>query len=44
MLESLRRRDGGELGDILFQHLRNKRNATIEYLRESGVLAEGGEG
>ena len=44
MLESLRRRDGGELGDILFQHLRNKRNAAIEYLRESGVLAEGGEG
>ena len=44
MLDALRRRDGGEMSDILFQHLRNKRNAAIEYLRESGVLAEAGEG
>lgn len=38
MLDALRRRDGGELGEILFQHLRNKRDAAIDYLGEAGAL------
>jgi DNA-binding GntR family transcriptional regulator len=38
MLDALRRRDGSELSDILFQHLRNKRDATVEYLLEAGGL------
>ena len=36
MLDALRRRDGAELSDILFQHLRNKRDATVEHLLEAG--------
>jgi DNA-binding GntR family transcriptional regulator len=40
MLDALRRRDGAELSDILFQHLRNKRDATVEYMLESGALSE----
>jgi DNA-binding GntR family transcriptional regulator len=40
MLDALRRRDGGQLGDILFQHLRNKRDAAIGYLQETGSLEE----
>jgi DNA-binding GntR family transcriptional regulator len=32
ILDALRRRDGNELSDILFQHLRNKQAAAIEYL------------
>jgi DNA-binding GntR family transcriptional regulator len=32
ILDSLRRRDGHELSDILFRHLRNKQTAAIEYL------------
>lgn len=38
MLDAMRRRDGSELSDILFQHLRNKRDATVEYLIEAGAL------
>lgn len=38
MLDALHRRAGGELADILFQHLRNKRDAAIEHLRETGVI------
>jgi DNA-binding GntR family transcriptional regulator len=34
ILDALRRRDGSELSDILFQHLRNKRSAAIEYYAE----------
>lgn len=39
ILDSLRRRAGAELSDILFGHLRNKQTAALEYLeeiRESG--------
>lgn len=32
ILDSLRRRDGSELSDILFRHLRNKQTAALEYL------------
>jgi DNA-binding GntR family transcriptional regulator len=35
ILDSLRRRDGLELSDILFRHLRNKQTAAIEYLEDS---------
>jgi DNA-binding GntR family transcriptional regulator len=38
MLDALRRRDGAELSDILFQHLRNKRDATIEHMLEAGLI------
>lgn len=38
MLDALRRRDGTELGEILFQHLRNKRDAAIDYLQETGSI------
>jgi DNA-binding GntR family transcriptional regulator len=34
ILDSLRRRDGRELSDILFRHLRNKQTAALEYLEE----------
>lgn len=34
ILDALRRRAGGELSDILFQHLRNKGIAAITYLTE----------
>jgi DNA-binding GntR family transcriptional regulator len=37
ILEALRRRAGNELADILFAHLRNKRTAAIEHLRQSGT-------
>jgi DNA-binding GntR family transcriptional regulator len=40
MLDALRRRDGAELSDILFQHLRNKRDATIEHMLETGLVEE----
>src|SRR6202043_1612409 len=36
ILDALRRRAGGELGDILFTHLRNKRTAAVEHLQEAG--------
>ena len=36
ILEALRRRAGNELSDILFNHLRNKRTAAVEYLTASG--------
>jgi DNA-binding GntR family transcriptional regulator len=39
ILEALRRRAGSELSDILFRHLRNKRTAAVEHLRESGSPA-----
>ena len=41
ILEALRRRAGGELSDILFKHLRNKRTATIEHLRADDAAASG---
>jgi DNA-binding GntR family transcriptional regulator len=37
ILEALRRRAGGELSDVLFRHLRNKRTAAVEYLKSGGV-------
>lgn len=39
ILDALHRRAGSELGDILFQHLRNKVSAAIDHLDES--LTEG---
>src|ERR1039458_7475833 len=35
ILDSLHRRDGLELSDILFRHLRNKQAAAIEYLQDT---------
>ena len=35
ILDSMRHRDGRELSDILFRHLRNKQTAAIEYLEET---------
>jgi DNA-binding GntR family transcriptional regulator len=40
MLDALRQRDAAGLADILFQHLRNKRNATVEYMVEAGLVDE----
>jgi DNA-binding GntR family transcriptional regulator len=34
ILDALRRRAGGELSDILFRHLRNKRTAAVEHLKD----------
>jgi DNA-binding GntR family transcriptional regulator len=34
ILDALRRRAGSELSDILFVHLRNKRTAAVEHLKE----------
>jgi DNA-binding GntR family transcriptional regulator len=39
ILDALRRRAGSELSDILFKHLRNKRTAAIEHLKESAAAA-----
>jgi DNA-binding GntR family transcriptional regulator len=39
ILEALRRRAGSELSDILFKHLRNKRSAAVEHLREGAPAA-----
>jgi DNA-binding GntR family transcriptional regulator len=36
ILDSLRRRDGRELSDSLFRHLRNKQAAALDYLDEAG--------
>ena len=38
ILDALRRRAGSELSDILFEHLRNKRTAAVEYLRAGNPL------
>ncbi len=38
ILDALRRRAGSELSDILFEHLRNKRTAAVEYLRAGDPL------
>jgi DNA-binding GntR family transcriptional regulator len=35
ILDSLRRRDGHELSDVLFRHLRNKQAAAFDYLDEA---------
>lgn len=35
ILDSLRRRNGPELSDILFRHLRNKQMAALEYFAET---------
>ena len=43
ILDALRRRAGSELSDILFKHLRNKRTAAVEHLKD-GVAAEAGHG
>ena len=43
MLDALRRRNGAELSDIMFQHLRNKRDATIEYMLEAGLIDQPAE-
>jgi DNA-binding GntR family transcriptional regulator len=37
ILEALRRRAGSELSDILFKHLRNKRTAAVEHLKENAA-------
>src|ERR1700676_3803559 len=42
ILDALRRRAGSELSDILFIHLRNKRTAAVEHLKD-GVVAEAGQ-
>src|SRR6476469_7574431 len=39
ILEALRRRAGSELSDILFKHLRNKRTAAVEHLKEGASAA-----
>src|SRR4030088_1845787 len=39
ILDALRRRAGSELSDILFKHLRNKRTAAVEHLREGAPAA-----
>jgi len=39
ILEALRRRAGSELSDILFLHLRKKRTAAVEHLREADQKA-----
>jgi DNA-binding GntR family transcriptional regulator len=39
ILEALRRRAGSELSDILFKHLRNKRTAAVEHLKEGAQAA-----
>ena len=39
ILDALRRRAGSELSDILFKHLRNKRTAALEHLKESASAA-----
>jgi DNA-binding GntR family transcriptional regulator len=39
ILDALRRRAGGELSDILFTHLRNKRTAAVEHLKEDAPAA-----
>jgi DNA-binding GntR family transcriptional regulator len=40
ILDALRRRAGSELSDILFLHLRNKRTAAVEHLKESQAATE----
>jgi len=39
ILDALRRRAGSELGDIMFNHLRNKKNAAIEHLQAGDTAA-----
>jgi len=39
ILDALRRRAGSELSDILFKHLRNKRTAAVEHLKEDQSAA-----
>jgi DNA-binding GntR family transcriptional regulator len=39
ILDALRRRAGSELSDILFKHLRNKRTAAVEHLKENASAA-----
>jgi DNA-binding GntR family transcriptional regulator len=39
ILDALRRRAGSELSDILFIHLRNKRSAAVEHLKEAASAA-----
>jgi DNA-binding GntR family transcriptional regulator len=46
ILDALRRRAGSELSDTLFQHLRNKRTAAVEYLGSTpgGLATEAVDG
>ena len=39
ILDALRRRAGSELSDILFRHLRNKRTAAVEHLKDGAPAA-----
>ena len=39
ILEALRRRNGSELAEVLFRHLRNKRTAAVEHLKTGGIAA-----
>src|ERR1700722_6760447 len=39
ILDALRRRAGSELSDILFAHLRNKRNDAVEHLKAGDMKA-----
>jgi DNA-binding GntR family transcriptional regulator len=39
ILDALRRRAGSELGDILFNHLRNKRAAAVEHMKAGAGAA-----
>ena len=39
ILDALRRRAGNELCDLLFKHLRNKRTAAVEHLKEGATTA-----
>jgi DNA-binding GntR family transcriptional regulator len=41
ILDALRRRAGSELSDILFRHLRNKRTAAVEHLKDGAPAAPG---
>jgi DNA-binding GntR family transcriptional regulator len=40
ILDALARRNGQELAEILFRHLRNKEAAALDYLRSGGKAAE----
>jgi len=40
ILDALHRRAGGELGNLLFQHLRNKRAAAAEHLESPDTAAD----
>jgi DNA-binding GntR family transcriptional regulator len=41
ILDALRRRDGRDLSEILFRHLRNKQTAAVEHIDESPTVRSG---